>query len=88
MAFIQYLKDTRGELNHVAWPTRVQTVVFTILVVLVSVLVSLYLGFLDFLFTSGLGKAVGALPAAPTPSQTIDLASTTDDFIISTTTTQ
>lgn len=62
MGFVQYLKDTRGELHHVAWPTRVQTLVFTILVILISILISLYLGFFDFLFTTGLGKAVGSMP--------------------------
>lgn len=67
MAFLQYLKDTRGELNHVAWPTRVQTVVFTILVVVTSILISLYLGFFDFLFTSGLGKIVEMLPGNTAP---------------------
>ena len=87
MSFVQYLKDTRGELNHVAWPTRVQTVVYTILVVLISIFVSLYLGFADFLFTSGLGALVKILPqkaAAPSeiPQQAIDLntiISTTSD---------
>lgn len=64
MGFAQYLKDTRGELNHVAWPTRVQTVVYTILVIVVSILISLYLGFFDFIFTSGLGKVIEQLPAA------------------------
>lgn len=64
MGFVQYLKDTRGELHHVAWPTRVQTVIFTILVIVVSILVSLYLGFFDFLFTTGLGKIVDTLPSA------------------------
>jgi preprotein translocase SecE subunit len=62
MAFLQYLKDTRGELNHVAWPTRVQTIIFTILVIVLSILISLYLGFFDFLFTTGLGKVVDMLP--------------------------
>jgi len=42
--FLQYLKDTRGELRHVAWPTQTQTIVYTILVALLSVGVSLYLG--------------------------------------------
>jgi preprotein translocase subunit SecE len=64
MGFGQYLKDTRGELRHVAWPTRLQTVVYTALVVILSVLVALYLGFFDFLFTSGLGKVVEMLPAS------------------------
>lgn len=62
MSFIQYIKDTRGELHHVAWPTRVQTVIFTVLVILLSVFVALYLGIFDYLFTTGLGKAVEFVP--------------------------
>ena len=65
MGLGQYIKDTRSELNHVAWPTRVQTIVYTILVVVISILVSLYLGVCDFLFTNGLGKLVEMVPAAP-----------------------
>ncbi|MBL8158304.1 preprotein translocase subunit SecE [bacterium] len=65
MGLGQYIKDTRSELNHVAWPTRVQTIVYTILVVVISILVSLYLGVFDFLFTNGLGKLVETVPAAP-----------------------
>ena len=72
MALIQYLKDTRGELNHVAWPTRTQTVVFTVLVILISIAVALYLGFFDYVLTTGLGKAVEFAPnAAPTPTMDI-----------------
>ena len=62
MAFLQYLKDTRGELHHVAWPTRAQTVVYTVLVIAVSLIVSLYLGFFDYLLTTGLGKALDVMP--------------------------
>jgi len=67
MGFIQYLKDTRGELNHVAWPTRVQTIIYTILVIVLSIVISLYLGFFDFIFTSGLGQVVEMLPASEAP---------------------
>lgn len=67
MAFLQYLKDTRGELHHVAWPTRVQTIVFTILVVVISILTALYLGFFDYVLTTGLGKAVELVPGASQP---------------------
>ncbi len=63
MGFFQYLKDTQGELRHVAWPTRFQTVVYTILVVLISVFIALYLGLFDFLFTSGLRTIINVLPA-------------------------
>ncbi len=88
MAFLQYLKDTRGELNHVAWPTRVQTLVFTALVILTSILISLYLGFFDFLFTTGLGKVIGVLPnAQPTPQEEpISTSTLEQNLIISTST--
>lgn len=64
MSFTQYLKDTQGELRHVAWPTRLQTIVYTVLVVLISVGVSLYLGLFDYLFTTGLSRFLLVLPAA------------------------
>lgn len=62
MSFLQYLKDTRGELHHVAWPTRLQTIVYTILVALLSVFVALYLGLFDFLFTTGLARFLNVVP--------------------------
>jgi len=52
MAFIQYLRDTKGELTHVVWPTRHQAIAFTVLVIVISVLTSIYLGAFDALFTS------------------------------------
>lgn len=68
MAIGQYLRDTRAELRHVAWPTRTQTIVYTVLVFAISLGVALYLGLFDYLFTSGLARFLGALPgetAAP-----------------------
>lgn len=59
---IQYIKDTRGELHHVAWPTQTQTIVYTILIAGVSVFVALYLGLFDFIFTTGLAKGLSVLP--------------------------
>lgn len=82
MGLGQYIKDTRSELNHVAWPTRLQTVIFSILVIVISLLVSLYLGLFDFLFTNGLGRVVESLPQQSTQESAIDLT----DFEISTTT--
>ena len=68
MSFLQYLKDTRGELNHVAWPTRTQTIVYTILVIALSILVALYLGFFDYVFTTGLARAVEFLTQNTDPA--------------------
>jgi preprotein translocase SecE subunit len=58
MSLITYLKDTQGELKHVSWPTRNQAIVFTIIVVLVSVFVAFFLGFFDYVFKLGLEKFV------------------------------
>lgn len=66
MGFIQYLKDTRGELKHVAWPTQAQTIIYTILVIVLSLFVALYLGFFDYVFTTGLSRVVEFLPQGTT----------------------
>lgn len=50
MSFADYLRDTRGELKHVSWPTRKQAVSFTIIVIVVSLALGAYLGFFDALF--------------------------------------
>jgi preprotein translocase SecE subunit len=54
----QYFKDTRGELNHVAWPTQRQTVVFTVLVAAISLGVAAYVGALDYVFKDALLEVV------------------------------
>ncbi len=77
MSIGQYLKDTRGELRHVAWPTRLQTIIYTILVAAISIGVALYLGLFDFLFTSGLARVVNVLPVANPVSITQQPLSTT-----------
>ena len=77
MSLLQYFKDTRGELNHVAWPTRTQTIVYTILVIALSILVSLYLGFFDYVFTTTLGRVIEFLPQT-TPVFVPDAGSASD----------
>jgi preprotein translocase SecE subunit len=52
--FINYLKDTVAELKHVSWPTQTQSIVYTALVIGVSIGVSLYVGIFDFVFSKGL----------------------------------
>lgn len=51
MGLKTYIQETRGELKHVSWPTYRQTVVYTLLVVCVSIAVSIYLGLFDFAFS-------------------------------------
>ena len=58
MGLISYLKDTQAELKHVTWPSRGQAIGFTIVVVLISIFISFYLGFFDYLFKLIIGKFV------------------------------
>lgn len=48
--FIEYLKDTKAEMKHVSWPTKNQTISYTVLVIIFSVAVALFLGFFDAAF--------------------------------------
>lgn len=56
--FINYIKDTKAELAHVSWPTRRQAMIFTIVVILVSIFTAAFLGFFDYLFSLVLQKFV------------------------------
>jgi len=58
MSLITYLEDTRTELRHVSWPTRNQAIVFTIVVILISLFVSFFLGFFDYLLKEFVGMVV------------------------------
>ena len=51
---LNYFRDTRAELRHVSWPTGRQAIIYTALVVGISIAVSLFLGLFDFVFTSAL----------------------------------
>ncbi len=45
--FLQYLKETRAELKEVVFPTSKQTITYTIIVIVISVLVAVTLGGID-----------------------------------------
>lgn len=46
-----YFKESYLELTKVNWPTRSQTINLTIIVILFSLAVAVFLGLLDILFT-------------------------------------
>jgi len=46
-----YLKETKAEMSHVTWPTTRQAVIYTVLVISVTVIVAALLGFFDHLFS-------------------------------------
>jgi len=53
-----YFKEVYAESKHITWPTRKQTMYFTVAVLAISVIIAYYLGALDFLFSRGLEKAL------------------------------
>lgn len=50
----EYLRDTQTELKHVSWPTRKQALIYTALVIGISIIVGLFTGFFDFVFSRGI----------------------------------
>ena len=47
---ISFLKETRDELKKVVWPSRQEVLRLTLVVIMVSLVVGLFLGGLDFVF--------------------------------------
>jgi len=54
----EYLKETKTEMKHVIWPNRRQTIFYTVIVIILSVIVAYYLGLFDFIFSLGLEKII------------------------------
>jgi preprotein translocase SecE subunit len=53
-----YIIETKEEMKHVSWPTRKQTIFFTVLVILISLGVAAYLGLFDYIFSLGLKSII------------------------------
>jgi len=48
---VRYFSEVKDELGKVTWPNRQQTISKTLLVIGASVIVGIYIGVLDFVFT-------------------------------------
>jgi len=55
---IQFLKDVRIELTKVTWPNREELIGSTIIVIVLSIIMSIYIGFLDYLLSSIFGRII------------------------------
>ncbi len=53
-----YFKSAQVELKKVTWPSREETIQKTILVIIISLAVAMYLGALDYIFTRLLGLVI------------------------------
>jgi preprotein translocase subunit SecE len=48
---LTYLKEVKSEMSKVTWPTRKETIRYTLIVIGISFVVALFLGGLDYFFT-------------------------------------
>lgn len=48
---VQFLKEVKTELSKVIWPTRQEAIKLTFVVILVSALVGVFIGAIDFVLT-------------------------------------
>jgi len=54
MNILNFLRDVKGEMKHMNWPTKKVTMTYTILVVVVSAFVAAYVGVFDHFFSLGI----------------------------------
>jgi len=54
-----YIKETMEEMKHVSWLTKKQTIMFSVLVIIISLAVAAYLGFFDYILSLGLKGIIG-----------------------------
>jgi len=50
-AILTFLREAKVELSRVNWPTQKDVIRYTVLVIVISLAVSAFLGALDFLFS-------------------------------------
>ncbi|MEK7623306.1 MAG: preprotein translocase subunit SecE [Patescibacteria group bacterium] len=53
-----YLVESIAEIKKVIWPTRKQTINYTLLVVGLSIGVAIFFGVLDYIFSLGLEQLI------------------------------
>jgi preprotein translocase subunit SecE len=56
---IDFIKEARVELKKVNWPTKQQTINYTLIVIGLSIAVALFLGGLDLVFSGFLKRLIG-----------------------------
>ncbi len=67
----QFLREAWAELSRVVWPTRQQTLHYTILVVIISIATAIFLGVLDFLFGTGISNYINPTPESGVEAPTV-----------------
>jgi preprotein translocase SecE subunit len=58
-ALTSYLRHVREEFAHITWPTPREAIAHTLMIILVSAIVAVMVGLLDYAFTSAVSSVVG-----------------------------
>jgi preprotein translocase subunit SecE len=54
----QFLKEVRQEVRKVTWPTKAETIRYSIMVIVASLVVAVYLGGVDYVVASLLERFI------------------------------
>lgn len=55
-AILTFLREAKVELSRVNWPSQKEVIRYTVLVVVISLTVAIFLGALDYLFSFSVEK--------------------------------
>ncbi|MEA1926369.1 MAG: preprotein translocase subunit SecE [Patescibacteria group bacterium] len=55
---ISFVREAYEELRKVSWPSRKQTINYTIVVIIASLVVATFLGVLDIIFSSAIERFI------------------------------
>jgi len=55
----QFLRETKVELKKVTWPSRKELIGSTVVVIVFVVLIAVYFGIIDLIYTTIIGKLLG-----------------------------
>ena len=58
MKLVDYVRETRGEMKHVNWPTKSQAINYTLLVIGISIVTAALLALADYVFGLGLESLI------------------------------
>lgn len=53
---IAYFREAIAEMKKVVWPTKKQTINYTLVVIALSIFVAVFFGLLDYIFNLGLAQ--------------------------------
>lgn len=56
-----FIEETKAELIKATWPSREDTIKLTRTVIIISIIISVYLGLLDYVFNEILNKVVSGI---------------------------